>query len=124
MGRGNDWAYVECKAQQLLDTYNCGTLVLIAFFRIVSLVSRNTSLHVITSRWDFSVTALAYRAYRKEILHLLTYVFEVDVVMSQREARAAADVPRPSSSGRQYAGFFYFHEVLIPKLQTENQTFY
>ena len=123
MGRGNDWAYVKCKAQQQLDTYNCGALVLIAFFRIVSLVSRNTPLHVITSRWYFSVKALAYRAYRKEILHLLTDVFEVEVVMSQREARAAADVPRPSS-GRQYAGFFYFHEVLISKLQTENQTFY
>ena len=50
-------------------------------------------------------------------------MFEVDVVMSQREGRAAANVPRPTS-GRQYAGFFYFHEVLIPKLQTENQTFY
>ena len=38
-------------------------------------------------------------------------VFEVDVVISsRREARAAADVPRPTS-GREYAGFFYFHEV-------------
>ena len=91
--------------------------------RTVSLASRNTPLQVIPSRWYCSVTALAYRAYRKEIFHLMTDVFEVDVVMSQREARAAADVPRPRS-GRQYAGFFYFDEVLIPKLQTENQTFY
>jgi hypothetical protein len=54
----------------------------------------------------------------------MTDVFEVDVVMSsRREARAAADVPRPKS-GREYAGFYYFHEVLIPKLQTVNQTFY
>ena len=54
----------------------------------------------------------------------MTDVFEVDVVMSQREARAAAKVPT-AKSGRQYAGFFYyFHEVLIPKLQTVNQTFY
>ena len=37
MGRGNDWVYVECIAQQELDTYNCETLVLIAFFRTVSL---------------------------------------------------------------------------------------
>jgi hypothetical protein len=50
-------------------------------------------------------------------------VFEVDVVMSQREARAAAKVPK-ASIGRQFAGFYYFHEVLIPKLQTVNQTFY
>ena len=122
MSRGKEWTYVECIAQTQIDAFNCGTLVLIAFFRIVSLVSRNTSLQVITSRWYFSVTALAYRAYRKEILHLLTDVFEVEV-MSQREVRAAADVPRPST-GKQYAGFFYYHEVLIPKLQTENQTFY
>ena len=38
MGRGNGWTYVECIAQQQMDTYNCGTLVLIAFFRTVSLV--------------------------------------------------------------------------------------
>ena len=54
----------------------------------------------------------------------MTDVFEVDVVMNQREkARAAANVPRPISR-RQYAGFFYFYEVLIPMLQTVNQTFY
>ena len=123
LGRGKEWTYVDCIAQNQHDSYNCGTLVLIAFFRIVSLVSRNTPLHVITSRWFFSVSALAYRAYRKEFLHLLTDVFEVDVIMSHREARAAADIPRPSS-GRHYAGFYYFHEVLIPKLQTKNQTFY
>jgi hypothetical protein len=91
--------------------------------RTVSLASKNTPLQVIPSRWYCSVTALAYRACRKEIFHLMTDVFEVDVVISQREARAAANVPTPTS-GRQYAGFFYFHEVLILKLQTENQTFY
>jgi hypothetical protein len=55
----------------------------------------------------------------------MTDVFEVDVVImsSRREARAAADVPRPRS-GRDYAGFFYFHEVLIPKLKEVNQTIY
>ncbi len=53
----------------------------------------------------------------------MTDVFEVDVVMSQREARAAAKVPT-ARRGRQFAGFYYFHEVLIPKLQTVNQTFY
>ena len=50
-------------------------------------------------------------------------LFEVDLVMSQREARAAAKVPN-ASSGRQFAGFYNFHEVLIPMLQTVNQTFY
>ncbi len=41
----------------------------------------------------------AYIAYRKEIFHLMTDVFEVDVVpsMSRRDAKAAADVPRPTS---------------------------
>ena len=39
------------------------------------------------------------------------------MMISRREARVATDVPRPTS-GREYAGFFYFHEVLIPKLQT------
>ena len=114
---------LECIAQLQLDTYNCGTLVLIAFFRTVSLVSRNTTLQVIPSRWYCSVTALAYRACRKEIFHLMTDVFEAEVVMSKRDARAAAKVPT-ARSGRQYAGFYYFHEVLIPKLQTVNQTFY
>ena len=122
-GRGKEWTYIECIAQQQQDTYNCGTLVLIAFFRIVSLISRNTPRQVITTRWYCSISNPAYRAYRKELFHLMTDVFEVDLVMSQREARAAAKVPN-ASSGRQFAGFYYFHEVLIPMLQTVNQTFY
>ena len=72
-------------------------LVLIAFFRTVSLISRNTPLQVIISRWYCSISKPAYVAYHKEIFHLMTDVFEVDVVMSRREARAAADVPRPTS---------------------------
>jgi hypothetical protein len=54
----------------------------------------------------------------------MTDMFEVDVVpsMSRRDAKAAEDVPRPTSV-RDYAGFFYFHEVLIPKLHIVNQTF-
>jgi hypothetical protein len=123
LGSAKEWTYVECIAQEQLDTYNCGTLVLIAFFRIVSLISRNTPLLAITNRWYCSISKPAYIAYRKEIFHLLTDVFEVDVVMSQREARAAAKVPA-ARSGRQFAGFYYFHDVLIPKLQTVNQTFY
>ena len=90
--------------------------------RTVSLASRNTPLQVIPSRWYCSVTALAYRACRKEIFHLMTDVFEVDVVISQIEARAAANVPRPTS-GRKYAGFFYFHKILILKLQTKIKRF-
>jgi hypothetical protein len=113
-GRNGRILIIECIAQQQLDTYNCGTLVLIDFFRTVSLISK----------WYCSISNPAYRAYRKELFHLMTDVFEVDVVMSQREARAAAKVPT-ASSGRQFAGFYYyFHEVLIPKLQTLNQTFY
>ena len=124
MGSGKEWTYVECIAQEQQDTYNCGTLVLIAFFRIVSLILRNTPLPFITSRWYCSISKPAYVAYRKEIFHLMTDVFEVDVVMSsRREARAAPDVPRPKS-GREYARFYYFHEVLIPKLKNVNQTFY
>ena len=106
LGRGKEWTYVECIAQYQLDTYNCGTLVLIAFFRTVSLISRNTPLQVVTLRWYCSISNPAYRAYRKEIFHLMTDVFEVDVVISQREAaRAAANVPRPTS-GRQYQDSF------------------
>jgi hypothetical protein len=118
-GRGKEWTYVECIARQQLDIYNCGSLVLIAFFRTVSLVSRNTPLQVITSRWYCSISKPAYIAYRKEIFHLMTDVFEAEVVMSQRDARAAAKVPT-ARSGRQYAGFYFFHEVVIPKLQTVN----
>ena len=44
LGSAKEWTYVECIAQEQQDTYNCGTLVLIAFFRIVSLISRNTPL--------------------------------------------------------------------------------
>jgi hypothetical protein len=123
LGSAKEWTYVECIAQEQQDTYNCGTLVLIAFFRIVSLISRETPLLAITNRWYCSISKPAYIAYRKEIFHLLTDVFEVDVVMSQREARAAAKVPA-ARSGRQFAGFYNFHNVLIPKLQTVNQTFY
>jgi hypothetical protein len=121
---GKEWTYFECIAQEQQDTYNCGTLVLLAFFRTVSLIPREKPLLFITSRWYCSISK-AYIAYRKEIFHLLTDVFEVDVVqsMSRRDARAAEDVPRPTS-GRDYAGFFYFHEVLIPKLHFVNQTFY
>jgi hypothetical protein len=50
-------------------------------------------------------------------------VFKVDVIMSKREARAAADVPRPRS-GRQYTGFFNFHVVLIPRREIIDQTLY
>ena len=81
VSREKEWTYVECIAQQQLDTYNCGTLVLIAFFRTVFLISRNTPLQVITSRWYCSTVNPAYRTYRKEIFHLMTDVFEVDVVM-------------------------------------------
>ena len=123
MGSGKEWTYVECIVQEQQDTYNYGTLVLIAFFRTVSLISRNAPPQVIISRWYCSISNLAYRAYRKELYHLMTDMFEVDVVMSKREARAAAKVPT-ARNGRQYARFYYFHEVLIPKLQTVNQTFY
>ena len=58
LGRGKEWTYVECFAQEQLDTYNCGTLVLLAFFRIVSLISRNTPLQVITSRWYCSICSV------------------------------------------------------------------
>jgi len=90
LGKGKEWNYIECFAQQQLDTYNCGTLVLIAFFGTVSLISRNAPWQVITSRWYCSISNPAYKAYRKELFHLLTDVLELDVVMSQRETRAAA----------------------------------
>ena len=35
LGGGKEWTYIECIAQEQLDTYNCGTLVLLAFFRIL-----------------------------------------------------------------------------------------
>ncbi len=75
LGRGKEWTYGECIAQEQLDTYNCGTLVLIAFFRTVSLISRNTPLQVIISRWHCSISKPAYIAYRKEIFHLMIDVF-------------------------------------------------
>ena len=56
LGSAKEWTYVECIAQEQLDTYNCGTLVLIVFFRIVSLISRNTPLPFITSRWYCSIS--------------------------------------------------------------------
>ena len=99
-------------------------MVLIAFFRTVSLISRNTPPQVIISRWYCSISNPAYRANRKELYHLMTDVFEVDAVMSQKEARAAAAKVPTARSGRQNAGFYYYHEILIPKLQTVNQTFY
>jgi hypothetical protein len=111
LGSGKEWTYVECIAQEQQDTYNCGTLVLIAFFSFN--FKGKTTIHY------FKVVL-----FNKQT-HLLTDVFEVDVVpsMSRRDARAVADVPRPTS-GRDYAGFFYFHEVLIPKLHIVNQPFY
>jgi hypothetical protein len=56
LSSGKEWTYVECIAQEQLDTYNCGILVLLAFFRIVSLISRNTPLLFIISRWYCSIS--------------------------------------------------------------------
>ena len=126
LGHGNDWTYVEFVAQAQSDKYNCGVLVLLAFFRTVTLISRDTPTKGITSRWYCSETKAAYKAFRTEILHLLLDVFEMEdkEPSSHRDARAAASVPRPEA-GRKYTGFFYFHHVLIPILATKkDHSFY
>jgi hypothetical protein len=139
-------AQMACAGQNQQDTINCGVLVLIAFFRVVNLLANNLTFDI-GYNWYCSITTVAYQKYRKELLHLLT---DVRVVEDSNAAAASAsssltgsnsssrsnsrssrgkqdlnqgEVPRPQP-GRSFAGFLYFKEVLLPWLETKDNTRY
>jgi Ulp1 protease family, C-terminal catalytic domain len=127
------WMSLYCKGPTQLDNINCGVLVLIAFFRVVKFLPRNVEgENRIFSEWHCSILSAAFQKYRKELLHLLTNVREVE---DPNPAAAAAAGIRSSTRGKQdevprprpgcsHAGFFYFKDVLLPWLETQNNTRY
>ena len=109
-------------------------LVRIAFFRVVKFLPRNVEgFNRIFSEWHCSILSAAFQKYRKELLHLLTNVREVEDPNPAAAAAAAGirsstrgkqdEVPRPRP-GCSHAGFFYFKDVLLPLLETQNNTRY
>jgi hypothetical protein len=96
------------------DKINCGVLVLIAFFRVVTFLGENRNVvgtNRMLSAWFCSILPAAFQKYRKELLHLLTNVREVEdpnapaagIRSSSRGKQDELPRPRP---GRSHAGFF------------------
>ena len=84
------------------------------------------------SAWFCSILPAAFQKYRKELLHLLTNVREVEDPNapaagssgSRSSARGKQDeVPRPRP-GRSHAGYLYFKDVLLPFLEKQDNTRY
>jgi hypothetical protein len=73
----DQWGQIPCSGQNQPDSINCGVLVLIAFFRVVNLLANNQTYDICVN-WYCSITTVAFQKYRKELLHLLTDVREVD----------------------------------------------
>jgi len=137
------WTHVFCAGQNQQDKSNCGVLVLIAFFRVVNLLANKQEKALVTN-WYCSIIPGAFQKYRKELLHLLTNVPEVEdpiaAVVSSSSSSAGGSssssssrsssrkreqdkVPRPRE-GRSFAGFRYFTEVLLPSLEKPGNTLY
>jgi hypothetical protein len=83
------------------------------------------------SAWFCSIVPAAFQKYRKELLHLLTDVREVEdpnAPAAGSGSRSSTrgkqeDVPRPRP-GRSHAGFFYFQDVLLPFSEKQENTRY
>ena len=131
----SQWVTYYCKGPIQHDNMNCGVLVLIAFFRVVTFLGENSNVlgaNRMLSAWFCSILPAAFQKYRKELLHLLTNVREVEDPNapaagssgSRSSARGKQDeVPRPRP-GRSHAGFFYFKYVLLPFSEKQNNTLY
>jgi hypothetical protein len=129
----DQWVQIPCAGQNQQDNINCGVLVLIAFFRVVNLLANNQTYDICVN-WYCSITTVAYLKYRKELLHLLTDVREVDDPNAAAASNSSSsrsnsrrkekdDVPKPGP-GRSFAGFLYFKEVLLPWLEMKDNTRY
>jgi hypothetical protein len=121
-----------CKGPIQQDNINCGVLVLIAFFRVVTILGENRGdlgNNRMLSAWSCSILPAAFQKYRKELLHLLTNVREVGdpnapaagIRSSSRGKQDELPRPRP---GRSHAGFLYFKEALLPCLEKIANTLY
>ena len=129
----DQWGQIPCSGQNQPDNINCGVLVLIAFFRVVNLLANNQTYDICVN-WYCSITTVAFQKYRKELLHLLTDVREVDDPNAAAASNSSSsrsnsrrkekdDVPKPGP-GRSFAGFLYFKEVLLPWLEMKDNTRY
>jgi hypothetical protein len=123
---------IYCKGPVQLDKINCGVLVLIAFFRVVTFLGENRNVlgnNRMLSAWFCSIVPAAFQKYRKELLHLLTDVREVEDLNAPAAGSRSStrgkqeDVPRPQP-GRSHAGFFYFQDVLLPFSEKQENTRY
>jgi hypothetical protein len=131
----SQWLTIYCRGPIQQDHINCGVLVLIAFFRVVKFLPRNVEgENRIFSEWHCSIVPAAFIKYRKELLHLLTNVREVEdpnaaaAAGSSSGSRSSSrgkqdEVPRPRP-GRSHAGFLYFKDVLLPFLEKQDNTRY
>jgi hypothetical protein len=130
----SQWVTYYCKGPIQLDNINCGVLVLISFFRVVTFLGENRNVlgnNRMLSAWFCSILPAAFQKYRKELLHLLTNVREVEdpnAPAAGSGSRSSSrgkqeDVPRPRP-GRSHAGYFYFKDVLLPFLEKQDNTRY
>ena len=114
------WSFVNCTGQTQPDNSNCGVLVLIAFFRAVSLLAKNKMTDTVCDSWSCSTDPAAFKKYRKELFHLLTDVSYVkdptkELESSKRDRRSTKPV------GSSHAGFSYFTNVLLQEFQEETR---
>jgi hypothetical protein len=133
----SQWVTYYCKGPIQQDNINCGVLVLISFFRVVTFLGENRNVlgdNRMLSAWFCSILPAAFQKYRKELLHLLTDVREVDDPNAAAASNSSSsrsnsrrkekdDVPKPGP-GRSFAGFLYFKEVLLPWLEMKDNTRY
>jgi hypothetical protein len=93
-------------------------LVLLAFFRAVSLLAKNKLTDSVCDSWSCSTDPAAFKKYRKELLHLLTYVNDAKDPTdesSKKDRRSTKPV------GSSPAGFSYFTKVLLQEFQEETR---
>jgi hypothetical protein len=77
----SQWLPIYSKGPIQQDKINCGVLVLIAFFRVVTFLGENRNVvgtNRMLSAWFCSILPAAFQKYRKELVHLLTNVREVE----------------------------------------------
>jgi hypothetical protein len=112
------WSFVICPWQTQPDKSNCGVLVLLAFFRAVSLLAKNKLTDSVCDSWSCSTDPAAFKKYRKELLHLLT---DVNDAKDPTEESSKKDRRSTKPVGSSPAGFSYFTKVLLQEFQEETR---
>jgi len=113
------WSFVICPWQTQPDKSNCGVLVLLAFYRAVSLLAKNKLTDSVCDSWSCSTDPSAFKKYRLELLHLLT---DVSDVKDPTEESSKKDTRRSTKLvGSSHAGFSYFTKVLLQEFQEETR---